>query len=114
MREETADFTMQRSVSQLLFSYLPGKTVDWESGTAIVQLTYVRLASAWDPARAQLVLAEVADYLRRWRERGGRVHTTFPDPRRDGGRFTIGEPRSIEADLLETALQCLSCSRLVF
>jgi hypothetical protein len=110
---------MQRSVSQLLFSYTPGKAVDWESGTAIVQLTHVRLASAWDPARAQIVLDEVAAYLRRWRDQEGRVHPNFPEPRRDdgrldGGRFTVGEPRSIEADLLETALQCLSCSRLVF
>jgi hypothetical protein len=56
---------MSRSVTQLLFSYLPGKLVDWEDGTAIVELTNVRLASAWDANRRALVLEQVADYLDR-------------------------------------------------
>ena len=30
--------SMQRGVSQLLFNYLPYRTVDWEDGLAIVQL----------------------------------------------------------------------------
>ena len=38
--EQTSErsFKMQRGVSQLLFNYLPNRTVDWEDGLAIVQL----------------------------------------------------------------------------
>jgi DNA-directed RNA polymerase subunit RPC12/RpoP len=105
---------MQRSVSQLLYSYLPGKTVDWENGLAIVQLGSVRFSSAWEVTRAQLVLKEINAYLLRWRDKGGTVHPSFPDPEKQADRFTIGEPASIGATFVETALQCLSCNRLVF
>jgi len=54
---------MQRGVAQLMFSYLPGKTVDWEDGLAIVQLAGVRLKGAWEPKDAQIVLKEVSGYL---------------------------------------------------
>jgi hypothetical protein len=105
---------MQRSVSQLLYSYLPGKTVDWENGLAIVQLGTVRFSSAWEASRAQLVLKEINAYLLRWRNAGGTVSASFPDPEMQADRFTIGEPESISATFVETALHCLSCNRLVF
>jgi hypothetical protein len=105
---------MQRSVSQLLYSYLPGKTVDWENGLAIVQLGSVRFSSAWEASRAQLVLKEINTYLLRWTSAGGIVHTSFPHPVKQADRFTIGEPVSISASFVETALQCLTCNRLVF
>jgi DNA-directed RNA polymerase subunit RPC12/RpoP len=105
---------MQRSVSQLLYSYLPGKTVDWENGLAIVQLGSVRFSSAWEETRAQLVLKEINAYLLRWRSASGVVHPSFPDPEKQANRFTIGEPESISATFVETALHCLACNRLVF
>lgn len=105
---------MQRSVSQLLYSYLPGKTVDWENGLAIVQLGSVRFSSAWEAARAQLVLKEINAYLLRWRNAGGIVSPSFPDPEKQANRFTLGVPASISATFVETALHCLTCNRLVF
>lgn len=104
---------MQRGVSQLLFNYLPGRTVDWEDGLAIVQLGVVRLGSAWEPQRMTAVLDEVASLLERWRSRGGTIDSRFPNPR-EAGRFTIGVPEAIEASFLETALVCARCSRLLF
>ena len=38
-RSATGPLVMQRGVSQLLFHYLPARTVDWENGLAIVMLT---------------------------------------------------------------------------
>jgi DNA-directed RNA polymerase subunit RPC12/RpoP len=104
---------MQRGVSQLLFNYLPGRTVDWEDGLAIVRLGAVRLGAAWEPQRMAAVLEEVSGLLDRWRSRGGTVDSRFPNPR-EAGRFTIGAPEAIEASYLETALVCARCSRLVF
>jgi len=105
---------MQRSVSQLLFSYLPGKTVDWEDGLAIVQLGGVRLSSAWEAKQMQVVLKEIEAYLTRWQSAGGIMHSSFPDPHKQPERFTIGEPESISATVVDAALRCLSCNRLVF
>lgn len=105
---------MQRSVSQLLYAYLPGRTVDWENGLAIVQLGNVLFSSAWEPAQAQLVLKEITAYVTRWRLAGGLVHPSFPDPEKHADRFTIGEPVRIGATFVETALHCLTCNRLVF
>jgi hypothetical protein len=112
--EPTTRLTMERGVSQLLFNYLPGRTVDWEDGLAIVQLTNVRLSSVWEDSRAQMVRREVSAYLARWRERGGSVAPNFPDPVQRADRVTVGEPVAIAAATLETALICQRCSRLVF
>lgn len=110
---------MARGVSQLLFSYLPGKIVDWEDGVAIVQLRYVRLASSWTDRRADLVLKEVAEYRDAWKRArpdggAGEVDPNFPDPRAARARFAVGEPSSISATPLAGALICPMCSRLVF
>jgi hypothetical protein len=110
---------MARGVTQLLFSYLPGKIVDWEDGVAIVHLRYVRLASFWTDRRADLVLKEVAEYCDAWRRPrsdggAGEVDSNFPDPRVGRARFTVGEPSAISATPLEGALICRTCSRLIF
>ena len=112
--------TMQRGVSQLLFSYLPGRVVGWENGLAIVQLDTVRLASTWSMEKAQPILDELALWLDRWKglsssEPGkGEVDEWFPDPRQETGRFVVGEPTDISAKFFDTALHCTKCSRLVF
>ncbi len=112
--------TMQRGVSQLLFSYLPGRVVGWENGLAIVQLDTVRLASAWSMEKAQPILDELALWLDRWKglasgEQGrGEIDEWFPDPRQETGRFVVGEPTDITAKFFDTALHCTKCSRLVF
>lgn len=106
--------SMQRSVSQLLFHYLPGRTVDWEDGLAIVQLTQVRFSSIWPGEQAAAVLEEMAFLFERWRRRGGSIDPQFPDPRTRTGEFAVGAPESIEATVLETAFVCQNCSRLHF
>lgn len=106
--------TMVRGVSQLLFTYLPDRTVDWEDGVAIVRLGQVRLDTPWSTDRAKIVLDEIAYFLDRWRNNGGAVDPQFPDPRRQPGRFTMGTPRAIEAYLLETAFVCQQCHALSY
>lgn len=105
---------MQRSLTQLLFSYLPGKFIDWDEGIGVVELTSVLLNGVWSPQASDLVLGEVAVYLDRWRRQGGMVHRNFPDPARDLRRFAIGEPESISGTLMDAALQCMACGRLFF
>lgn len=106
--------SMQRSVSQLLFHYLPNRTVDWENGLAIVQLTQVRFVSIWPGEQAAAVLDEMAFLFERWRRRGGSIDPQFPDPRTRTGEFAVGTPASVEATVLETAFVCQNCSHLQF
>ncbi len=112
--EQERRLVMQRGVSQLLFNYLPERTVDWEDGLAIVILGGVRLSSAWDENQCVSVLDEISHLFDRWRSRGGTVDPNFPDPSTERARFTIGLPQAIEATVLHTALVCPSCSRLSF
>jgi hypothetical protein len=105
---------MQRGVSQLLFNYLPGRTVDWEDGLAVVQLGSVRLSAVWEDNRTTTLLEEIAQLLDHWREADGTVDPQFPDPRRERGRFAVGPPAAIEATVFDTSLLCQRCSRLYF
>lgn len=105
---------MQRGVSQLLFNYLPQRTVDWEDGLAIVQLGTVRLSSSWDEDRKTVLLNEMAELFDRWRAKGGMIDREFPDPRREPERYTIGLPSAIAASVLSTALICQACGQLIF
>ena len=109
-----AALVMQRGVSQLLFHYLPERTVDWENGLAIVTLTQPRLSSVWPEEKTGIVLDEIYLLLDRWRQKGGSVDSRFPNPKTQRGSFAIGTPESIEARVLETALICQNCSRLSF
>lgn len=107
---------MQRGVTQLLFSYLPDRTMDWEDGAAIVQLSGVRLEEVWDDARAKMVLEEVKEFLRRWKRRQGQrtnIDRQFEDLCQGReGFFTVGSPESITANYLPTLLFCRKCSRI--
>jgi len=105
---------MQRGVSQLLFNYLPQRTVDWEDGLAIVQLGTVRLSASWDEDQKTVLLKEMAELFDRWRAKGGTIDREFPDPRHEPERYTIGLPSAIAASLLSTALICQSCGQLIF
>lgn len=111
---ERAPLVMQRGVSQLLYHYLPGRTVDWESGLAIVQLTQVHFTSLWKEGLIKAVLDELALLFDRWRKRGGKIDRMFPDPRTQPGQFAVGLPEAVEATLFETALVCQNCYRLYF
>lgn len=104
---------MNRSVMQLLFNYLPERSVDWENGAAIVMIDSPRLEDVWASNRARLVLNEVASYLARWRLRGGAV-ARFPDPTQMASSFVVATPLSVSAKVLMTALRCYECSQLVF
>ena len=105
---------MQRGVSQLLFNYLPQRTVDWEDGLAVVGLSAVRLSGAWQEDRKVSLLKEIGDLFDRWRAKGGTVDREFPDPRREPERFTIGLPDSINAYVFPAPFICQSCGQLVF
>lgn len=113
-QEQRGRLLMQRGVSQLLFNYLPCRTVDWEDGLAIVLLEGVQLSQAWDETHSVSVLDEIANLFDRWRNRGGTIDPQFPDPRTERGRFTVGLPHSIDATVLHTALVCPRCFRLSF
>ena len=104
-------FEMTRSVSQLLFSYLPDRTVSWEDGGGIVRLGTPRIDSVCSATDASFVLSEVAQYLERWRTRG-EVDRRFP-PFSQTERFSVGTPRGISATLLSTAFYCRRCFRFL-
>lgn len=106
--------TMERGVSQLLFNYLPYRTVDWEDGLAIVQLGNVRFSAIWDEDRKTTLLQEIAESFDRWIMRGGTKDPAFPDPRREPERYTVGAPDSIDAAVLQAALSCQRCGQLIF
>ena len=111
---ESRTITMQRGVSQLLFNYLPGRTVDWEDGLAIVYLENVRLSKVWEEEQTIVLLDEIANLLDRWRIRGGTVDRQMPDPRSERGRFAVGLPEAITGTVLDTAVVCSRCSALSF
>ena len=106
---------MQRGVSQLLFNYLPYRTVDWEDGLAIVQLGDVKFSTVWEEERKATLLKEIRESFDRWILRGGRVDPAFPpDPVGEYDRFTVGSPGSIDASVLRAALICQGCGQLIF
>jgi hypothetical protein len=106
---------MQRGVSQLLFNYLPYRTVDWEDGLAIVQLGDIRFSTVWEEERKTTLLKEIKEHFDRWTARGGRIDSTFPaDPAGEYDRFTIGSPTSIDASVLPAGLICQHCGQLIF
>ena len=106
--------TMQRGVSQLLFNYLPNRTVDWEDGLAVVQLGNIRFSSVWEEERKTTLLQEIAAAFGRWQVRGGRIDPAFPDPVREPGRFAVGAPMEIDASLMPAALICQKCGQIIF
>jgi hypothetical protein len=105
--------SMQRGVSQLLFNYLPYRTVDWEDGLAIVQLGNVRFSTVWEENRKTTLMKEISEAFDRWRTRGGHVDPAFPHPLHEADRFTVGAPESIDATLLPAALICQRCGQLL-
>src|SRR5215471_7552023 len=84
--------SMQRGVSQLLFNYLPYRTVDWEDGLAIVQLAHIRFSAVREEERKTTLLKEIDQHFDRWRARGGTVDTVFPLPLQEPERYTVGAP----------------------
>ncbi|WP_263367964.1 DUF1998 domain-containing protein [Edaphobacter bradus] len=105
---------MQRGVSQLLFNYLPSRTVDWEDGLAIVQLGAIRFSSIWDEDKKSTLLNEMEESFARWSRRGGRIDPTFPNRKHESTRYTVGMPESVEATVLDAALICQRCGQLIF
>ena len=56
---------MSRGATQLLFNYLPERTIHWEEGLAIVRLCEVFLKDVWTAERARIVLDEDGNLLER-------------------------------------------------
>jgi DNA-directed RNA polymerase subunit RPC12/RpoP len=106
--------SMQRGVSQLLFNYLPYRTVDWEDGLAIVELGELRFSSCWEEDRKTTLLKEISESFERWKARKGTIDPAFPHPVNEAQRFTVGSPESIEATVLQAALICQRCGQLIF
>ncbi len=105
---------MERGVAQLLYHYLPHRTVDWDDGRAIVKLGAVQLKQVWSDERVGALLSELASFFEYWKRDGGCVDPSFPDPSSEPQRYAVGEPVSIEAFVFETAYRCRRCSRLYF
>ncbi|HTA94480.1 MAG TPA: hypothetical protein VK745_33100 [Polyangiaceae bacterium] len=112
--DEPRALQMERGVAQLLYHYLPHRTVDWDDGRAIVKLGAVRLKQVWSDERVGALLSELAGFFEYWRRDGGQVDPSFPDPLSEPQRYAVGEPVSIEAFVFETAYRCRRCSRLYF
>lgn len=112
--ERPKAMTMSRSIGQLLFTYLPGRAVDWDDGLAIVSLDSPRLRASWDGPRKQAVLDEVAHAMRGWEAAGGTISADYPRPERDPGRITVGTPDAVEATVLGGAMVCTRCDTLSF
>ena len=104
---------MERGVSQLLFAYTPGRTVDWEDGRAIVQLGEVFFSSVWTPERSAAVFEEASQFRSRWLEQGGEFDELFVDPLTNRERFAVGTPGEIVAHYFNTILICQHCNGLV-
>jgi hypothetical protein len=103
---------MWRSVAQLLYSYLPDRTVNWEDGAGVVSLGTPRIGSAWNESGSAFVLKEIGQYLDRWKQRGGDVDPRFPTVV-SPDRFTVGTPVGIDASLMSTAHYCRLCFRFL-
>lgn len=109
----TPALRMQRGVSQLLFTYTPGRTVDWEDGRAIVQLGEVQLANVWPADKAMAVLDEASEFRTRWIESGGEFDDFFVDPSAHQQRFVVGTPTEVIAHYFNTILVCQQCDGIV-
>lgn len=106
---------MNRSVGQLLFSYLPERTIDWDEAKAIVVIDQPHFSDIWEYNKSQLVFEEVGRYFDRWCEREGKIDLKkFPDPRKNPNRYIIGTPDIVTARIFSTALFCRNCLHLVF
>lgn len=105
---------MQRGRTQTLFTFLPGKTFDYEGGRSICRVTTFeyeenqRINKEW-------VLADLRKYLRAWQEPEGRPAWLqfFPDPQKYKDSYVLAEPTKVLCEVFPLAFECRKCGRMV-
>ncbi len=103
---------MYRGKQQILFSYLPGRTFDFERIGAIAQVSDVR-GIACAELNANVVLQRIAQEARAWDEE---FRPSLRDATlRDAGRFVLLDPKGVEATFFPRVLWCQNrrCGRVI-
>lgn len=103
---------MRRGKQQILFSYLPGKTFDFERVATIARVQSIRGIQRTD-LNAAILLQKIAEEAQAWDEpyrpilRDGML--------RDPSRFILLEPKGVQAEMFPRILWCQNraCSRVL-
>lgn len=101
---------MRRGRQQILFSFLPGKTFDHESGQAICRVTRFR-ADEDTRLNKRYVLDRVGWLLNQWPEDRRRG---FPNPYRFPDRYVLATPTAVESEIFPLLFECTNpaCRRV--
>lgn len=102
---------MQRGKNQILYNYLPERTVDFERGGAIAKITRVAGLVPQDLTKS-VVIERIASEARAWREenRPALRNELLADP----DRFELIEPEAVYATLFPRVFWCQNrrCGRV--
>ncbi len=93
---------MSRGMQQVLLGYLPGKTFDFEKIGTIARVDRIRGTPRVD-LNSFLILRAVDDVARAWAEE---YRPIFRDLDRNVDRFTLIEPRYVEAAMFPLVFWC--------
>jgi hypothetical protein len=94
--------SMTRGKQQVLFNYLPGRTIDFEGGV-IARINYVRGIQARD-LNVPMLLSRIQEQASAWPDafRPGLRDDVLQDPT----RFVVLDPRSVEAGFFPRVAAC--------
>jgi len=98
---------MQRSLSQVLFQFLPGNTFDYSDGRGIWRVNRLETSDISGKIDAKYVSDRVAARTDHWD--GG--SEGFP-PYGDQGAFHFGTPESVQAEPFPTVYECNECGHV--
>jgi len=90
---------MNRGKNQVMYSYLPGYTFDFDKSSAIAQIGYIRGVQNTD-LNLYLILQAIKNQAAAW----GDLARVFVDPRPD--QFVLLEPKKVYAQLFPKVFWC--------
>lgn len=98
---------MNRGKNQIMYSYLPGYTFDFDKSSAIAQIEYIRGVQRTD-LNLHLILQAIRNQAAAW----GDLAPVFADPRCD--QFVLLEPKKVYARLFPKVFWCQNrqCGRV--
>ncbi len=98
---------MNRGKNQIMYSYLPGYTFDFDKSSAIAQIESIRGIQRTD-LNLHLILQAIRNQAAAW----GDLAPVFADPRRD--QFVLLEPKKVYARLFPKVFWCQNrqCGRV--
>ena len=103
--------TMSRGKQQILYNYLPGRTIDFE-GAVIARINCIRGIQVRD-VNVPMLLARIHEQASAWPEpfRPGLRDEVLRDP----ARFVVLDPRAVESELFPRIVWCdnLACGRVI-